>query len=141
MSVSAPCSSIGDRKVTGGSHNPFRNFENIWATLEVFNLIDRANTISYNANQRLFQHDLRHPATPHPPADQPETGRSVLIPTFCAFSQSFLAVTPRKHFPKSPQFSPFWDYLPVIPRTTNCAYQRFSFWQQIGHYPDKTAQL
>ena len=29
------------------SHNPFRNFENIWATLEVFNLIDRANTISY----------------------------------------------------------------------------------------------
>ncbi|ULQ57253.1 TonB-dependent receptor [Flavihumibacter rivuli] len=29
------------------SHNPFRNFENIWATLEVFNIIDRANTISY----------------------------------------------------------------------------------------------
>ncbi len=29
------------------SHNPFRNFENIWATLEVFNLIDRDNTISY----------------------------------------------------------------------------------------------
>jgi hypothetical protein len=29
------------------SHNPFRNFENIWATLEVFNLIDRENTISY----------------------------------------------------------------------------------------------
>ena len=29
------------------SHNPFRNFENIWATLEVFNLIDRPNTISY----------------------------------------------------------------------------------------------
>ena len=29
------------------SHSPFRNFENIWATLEVFNLIDRANTISY----------------------------------------------------------------------------------------------
>jgi len=29
------------------SHNPFRDFENIWATLEVFNLIDRANTISY----------------------------------------------------------------------------------------------
>lgn len=28
-------------------HSPFRNFENIWATLEVFNLIDRANTISY----------------------------------------------------------------------------------------------
>lgn len=29
------------------SHNPFRDFENIWATLEVFNLIDRDNTISY----------------------------------------------------------------------------------------------
>jgi hypothetical protein len=29
------------------SHNPFLGFENIWATLEVFNLIDRANTISY----------------------------------------------------------------------------------------------
>jgi len=29
------------------SHDPFRNFENIWATFEVFNLIDRDNTISY----------------------------------------------------------------------------------------------
>ena len=29
------------------SHSPFREFDNIWATLEVFNLIDRANTISY----------------------------------------------------------------------------------------------
>ena len=29
------------------SHSPFRNFESIWATLEVFNLIDHANTISY----------------------------------------------------------------------------------------------
>ena len=29
------------------SHSPFRNFENIWASLEVFNLIDRANVISY----------------------------------------------------------------------------------------------
>lgn len=29
------------------SHSPFRNLENIWATLEVFNIIDRANTISY----------------------------------------------------------------------------------------------
>ena len=29
------------------SHNPFRSFENIWASVEVFNLIDRANTISY----------------------------------------------------------------------------------------------
>ena len=29
------------------SHSPFRNFDNIWATLEVFNLVDRANTISY----------------------------------------------------------------------------------------------
>jgi hypothetical protein len=29
------------------SHAPFRNFENIWASLEVFNIIDRPNTISY----------------------------------------------------------------------------------------------
>ncbi len=29
------------------SHSPFRNFESIWASLEVFNIIDRANTISY----------------------------------------------------------------------------------------------
>jgi hypothetical protein len=29
------------------SHSPFRNFQNIWASLEVFNVIDRANTISY----------------------------------------------------------------------------------------------
>ena len=29
------------------SHSPFRSFESIWASLEVFNLIDRANTISY----------------------------------------------------------------------------------------------
>ncbi|HSN62073.1 MAG TPA: hypothetical protein VLR49_14135, partial [Ferruginibacter sp.] len=29
------------------SHNPFRGFDNIWASLEVFNLIDRPNIISY----------------------------------------------------------------------------------------------
>jgi len=29
------------------SHSPFRSFENIWASLEIFNLIDRDNTISY----------------------------------------------------------------------------------------------
>jgi len=29
------------------SHSPFRGFENIWASLEIFNLIDRANTVSY----------------------------------------------------------------------------------------------
>jgi hypothetical protein len=29
------------------SHNPFRGFDNIWASLEVFNIIDRPNTISY----------------------------------------------------------------------------------------------
>ncbi len=29
------------------SHRPFRNFDNIWASLEIFNLIDRPNTISY----------------------------------------------------------------------------------------------
>jgi hypothetical protein len=29
------------------SHNPFMGFETIWASLEIFNLIDRENTISY----------------------------------------------------------------------------------------------
>jgi hypothetical protein len=29
------------------SHSPFRDFENLWLSLEVFNLIDRENTISY----------------------------------------------------------------------------------------------
>jgi hypothetical protein len=29
------------------SHSPFRAFKNIWATLEVFNLLDKNNTISY----------------------------------------------------------------------------------------------
>ncbi|HVG17229.1 MAG TPA: carboxypeptidase-like regulatory domain-containing protein [Chitinophagaceae bacterium] len=29
------------------SHGPFRDFDNIWASLEIFNLIDRPNTISY----------------------------------------------------------------------------------------------
>ncbi|MDH7462982.1 TonB-dependent receptor [Chitinophagaceae bacterium 26-R-25] len=29
------------------SHSPFKAFENIWATLEVFNLLDRDNVISY----------------------------------------------------------------------------------------------
>ena len=29
------------------SHSPFMGFESIWASLEVFNVIDRANTISY----------------------------------------------------------------------------------------------
>jgi hypothetical protein len=29
------------------SHNPFRGFNNIWASLEVFNVIDRPNTISF----------------------------------------------------------------------------------------------
>ena len=34
-------------KAARRSRNPFRNFDNIWASLEVFNLIDRPNTISY----------------------------------------------------------------------------------------------
>lgn len=29
------------------SHSPFKSFENIWASFEVFNLIDRRNTISF----------------------------------------------------------------------------------------------
>lgn len=38
---------LDNEKSNRRSHSPFRNFENIWATLEVFNVIDRANTISY----------------------------------------------------------------------------------------------
>jgi hypothetical protein len=29
------------------SHSPFKGLDNVWASLEVFNLIDRRNTISY----------------------------------------------------------------------------------------------
>jgi hypothetical protein len=29
------------------SHNPFKEFKTIWASLEIFNVIDRPNTISY----------------------------------------------------------------------------------------------
>ncbi|HYK44896.1 MAG TPA: TonB-dependent receptor, partial [Parafilimonas sp.] len=29
------------------SHSPFRNFKSMWASLEIFNVVDRANTISY----------------------------------------------------------------------------------------------
>jgi len=29
------------------SHSPFRKFQSIWGTIEVFNVIDHANTISY----------------------------------------------------------------------------------------------
>lgn len=38
---------IDDDRSKRRSHSPFRNFDNIWASLEVFNIIDRANTISY----------------------------------------------------------------------------------------------
>ncbi|HUR12315.1 MAG TPA: carboxypeptidase-like regulatory domain-containing protein [Flavitalea sp.] len=38
---------LDSEKSNRRSHHPFRNFENIWASFEVFNLIDRDNTISY----------------------------------------------------------------------------------------------
>jgi hypothetical protein len=38
---------LDSEKSNRRSHSPFRNFDNIWASLEVFNLIDRPNTISY----------------------------------------------------------------------------------------------
>lgn len=38
---------VDSEKSSRRSHNPFRSFENVWASLEVFNLIDRDNTISY----------------------------------------------------------------------------------------------
>jgi hypothetical protein len=38
---------LDGNKQSRRSHSPFKNFESIWASLEVFNVIDRANTISY----------------------------------------------------------------------------------------------
>lgn len=38
---------LDTEKTNRRSHSPFRNFDNIWASFEVFNLIDRDNTISY----------------------------------------------------------------------------------------------
>ncbi|MFM9911649.1 MAG: TonB-dependent receptor [Chitinophagaceae bacterium] len=38
---------LDSEKANRRSHSPFKNFENIWASFEVFNLIDRDNTISY----------------------------------------------------------------------------------------------
>jgi hypothetical protein len=38
---------MDSEKSRRGSHNPLRNFDNIWASLEIFNVIDRYNTISY----------------------------------------------------------------------------------------------
>ncbi len=38
---------LDPQKANRRSHSPFKNFESIWASLEVFNLIDKANTISY----------------------------------------------------------------------------------------------
>jgi hypothetical protein len=38
---------VGGDKSMRRSHDPFRSFENIWISLEVFNLLDKANTINY----------------------------------------------------------------------------------------------
>jgi hypothetical protein len=38
---------LDGEKTNRRSHSPFRNLENIWASLEIFNLLDRRNTISY----------------------------------------------------------------------------------------------
>jgi hypothetical protein len=38
---------VDDDRSKHRSHYPFCNFSTIWASLEVFNIIDRANTISY----------------------------------------------------------------------------------------------
>lgn len=38
---------LNTEKGTRRSHSPFRKFDNIWASLEIFNLIDRPNTIAY----------------------------------------------------------------------------------------------
>lgn len=38
---------ISQEKQNRRSHSPFKNFESLWATIEIFNVIDRPNTISY----------------------------------------------------------------------------------------------
>jgi hypothetical protein len=38
---------LDNERANRRSHSPFRNFQNIWATLEIFNVIDKDNTISY----------------------------------------------------------------------------------------------
>jgi CarboxypepD_reg-like domain/TonB-dependent Receptor Plug Domain len=38
---------VDDDRSKRRNHSPFRNFDNIWASLEIFNVIDRANKISY----------------------------------------------------------------------------------------------
>ncbi|MFC4232553.1 carboxypeptidase-like regulatory domain-containing protein [Parasediminibacterium paludis] len=38
---------LDGEKAAKRSHSPFKNFTSIWASVEVFNIIDRANTISY----------------------------------------------------------------------------------------------
>ncbi|MFP5040858.1 TonB-dependent receptor [Parasediminibacterium sp. JCM 36343] len=38
---------IDGQKAKRRSHSPFRNFQSIWGSLEVFNIIDKDNTISY----------------------------------------------------------------------------------------------
>jgi hypothetical protein len=38
---------LDNDKANRRSHNPFRKLDNIWATLEIFNVINRENTISY----------------------------------------------------------------------------------------------
>ncbi len=40
------------------SHSPFRDLENIWLSFEVFNLLDRRNTISYHADKGLLQYHI-----------------------------------------------------------------------------------
>ncbi len=38
---------MDSEKANRRSHHPFMNLDNIWASLEIFNLLDRRNTISY----------------------------------------------------------------------------------------------
>ena len=38
---------LDEDKTKRRSHSPFRSFQTIWASFEIFNIIDRANTISY----------------------------------------------------------------------------------------------
>lgn len=43
------------------SHNPLRGLENMWLTFEVFNLIDRSNTISYQLIKDIYNNTYAIP--------------------------------------------------------------------------------
>ncbi|MFT4024804.1 MAG: hypothetical protein QM664_13590, partial [Flavihumibacter sp.] len=61
------------------SNSMFRQLENIWASLEIFNVIDRRQYDFLPAYQRLRKHHLRHSQPAYTAAAQPEAGCALVI--------------------------------------------------------------